>query len=110
MNKTIEALSKSLESLDTKLGRELYLANKSNADLSQMITALETQGTLMYAQLSFLSDPLYHRIYQIQHFRNSDRGSHVIFKESLNAHLRMLRVKDYTFMPVCRIKILYVSI
>ena len=56
VDKTIEALSKSLESLDKNIGRKLDLVNKSNTELSlqvipgmsQRITALENQGTHMY--------------------------------------------------------------
>ena len=51
MNKTIEALSKSLESLDKNIGTKLGLVNKSITELSlqvktlsQRITALEIQG------------------------------------------------------------------
>ena len=52
MNKTNEALSKSLESLEKNIGRKLGLVNKSITelslkvipDMSQRITALENQG------------------------------------------------------------------
>ena len=63
MNKTIETLSKSLESLDKNIGRKLDLVNKSNTelsfqvipDMSQRITTLEKQGI---QSLSPLCEPL----------------------------------------------------
>ena len=53
VDKTKEALSRNLESLDKNIGRKLDLVNKSNTELalqvipgmSQRITALENQGT-----------------------------------------------------------------
>ena len=71
MNKTIEALSKSLESLDKNIGRKLDLVNKSNTELSlqvipgmsQRITALENQG--IQSLLSYFSE------HSVKHFRKS---------------------------------------
>ena len=54
MNKTIETLSKALESLDKNIGRKLDLVNKSNTmlslqvipDMSQRITVLKGTQSL----------------------------------------------------------------
>ena len=101
MNKTIEALSKSLELLDKNIGRKLDLVNKSNTelslqvipDMSQRITALGIRGTHSQIPARF---PKLRQITLFQQLKAYTR-KYLYFKESLSADFMILRVKDYTF-------------